>query len=74
MSDAGPGISGAGVNNRLNNIQIDGASENDLFGFGETGQPGGQARGKSIGLEAVREYQVLLAPFDVRQGNSAGCS
>ena len=61
-----------GVNNRLNNIQIDGASENDLFGLGDTGQPGGQARGKSIGLESVREYQVLLAPFDVRQGNFGG--
>ena len=72
VSDAGPGLSGAGVNNRLNNIQIDGASENDLFGLGETGQPGGQARGKSIGLESVREYQVLLAPFDVRQGNFGG--
>lgn len=72
VSDAGPGLSGAGVNNRLNNIQIDGASENDLFGLGDTGQPGGQARGKSIGLEAVREYQVLLAPFDVRQGNFGG--
>jgi hypothetical protein len=72
VSDAGPGLSGAGVNNRLNNIQIDGASENDLFGLGDTGQPGGQARGKSIGLESVREYQVLLAPFDVRQGNFSG--
>ena len=72
VSDAGPGLSGAGVNNRLNNIQIDGASENDLFGLGETGQPGGQARGKSIGLESVREYQVLLAPFDVQQGNFGG--
>ncbi len=46
VSDAGPGLSGGGVNNRLNNIQIDGASENDLFGLGDTGQPGGQARGK----------------------------
>ena len=72
VSDAGPGISGAGVNSRINNIQIDGASENDLFGLGETGQPGGQARGKSIGLEAVREYQVLVAPYDVRQGNFGG--
>jgi hypothetical protein len=72
VSDAGPGLSGAGVNNRLNSIQIDGASENDLFGLGDTGQPGGQARGKSIGLEAVREYQVLLAPYDVRQGNFGG--
>jgi hypothetical protein len=72
VSDAGPGLSGGGVNNRFNNIQIDGASENDLFGLGDTGQPGGQARGKSIGLGAVREYQVLLAPFDVRQGNFGG--
>jgi hypothetical protein len=72
VSDAGPGLSGGGVNNRHNNIQIDGSSENDLFGLGETGQPGGQARGKSIGLESVREYQVLLAPFDVQQGNFAG--
>jgi hypothetical protein len=72
VSEAGPGLSGAGVNNRHNNIQIDGAGENDLFGLGDTGQPGGQARGKSIGLESVREYQVLLAPFDVRQGNFSG--
>ena len=72
VSDAGPGLSGVGVNNRFNSIQIDGASENDLFGLGETGQPGGQARGKSIGLESVREYQVLLAPFDVRQGHFGG--
>jgi len=72
VSDAGPGLSGAGVNNRLNNILIDGSSENDLFGLGDTGQPGGQARGKSIGLESVREYQVLLAPFDVQQGNFGG--
>jgi len=72
VSEAGPGLSGGGVNNRLNNIQIDGSSENDLFGLGDTGQPGGQARGKSIGLESVREYQVLLAPFDVQQGNFGG--
>lgn len=67
-----PGISGGGVNNRYNNIQIDGASENDLFGLGSTGQPGGQANGKSISVESVKEYQVLLSPFDVRQGNFAG--
>jgi hypothetical protein len=72
VSNAGPGLSGAGVNNRFNTILIDGAGENDLFGLGDTGQPGGQARGKSIGLEAVREYQVLLAPFDVRQGSFGG--
>ncbi|HUF25652.1 MAG TPA: carboxypeptidase regulatory-like domain-containing protein [Gemmatimonadaceae bacterium] len=66
------GLSGGGVNNRYNHIQIDGASETDLFGLGSTGQPGGQAEGKSIAIESVKQYQVLLTPFDVRQGNFAG--
>jgi hypothetical protein len=74
VSTNGPGLSGAGANNRYNNIQIDGATEKDLFGLGSTGQPGGQASGKSIGLESVKEYQVLLAPYDVRVGNFAGLS
>lgn len=72
ISTAGPGLSAGGVSNRYNSIQIDGASETDLFGLGSTGQPGGQANGKSISIEAVKEYQVLLSPFDVRQGNFAG--
>jgi outer membrane receptor protein involved in Fe transport len=69
---ANGGLSGGGVNNRFNQIQIDGTSETDLFGLGSTGQPGGQAGGKSIGIESVKEYQILLSPFDVRQGNFAG--
>lgn len=72
VSQAGPGLSGGGVNNRFNSIQIDGTNSSDIFGLGSTGQPGGQAGGKSISLEAVKEYQVLLTPFDVRQGNFAG--
>ncbi len=68
----GAGLSGGGVNNRYNTIQIDGASETDLFGLGSTGQPGGQAGGKSIGIESVKQYQVLLSPYDVREGNFAG--
>ncbi len=74
VSTSGPGLSGGGVNNRFNNIQIDGATERDLFGLGSTGQPGGQAGGKAIGIESVKEFQVLLAPFDVRIGNFAGAS
>ena len=66
------GLSGGGTNNRYNNVQIDGTIESDLFGLGSTGQPGGQAQGKSIGIESVKEYQVLLSPYDVRQGNFAG--
>ncbi|MBK7834752.1 MAG: TonB-dependent receptor [Gemmatimonadetes bacterium] len=72
VSNSGPGLSGGGSNNRFNNIQIDGAVSSDLFGLGSTGQPGGQAGGKSISIEAVKEYQVLLSPYDVRQGNFSG--
>ncbi len=57
--------SAGGVNNRYNNIQIDGANSNDMFGLGSTGQPGGQSNGKSISLDAVKEYQVLLSPYDL---------
>jgi len=65
-------LSGAGVNLRQNAIQIDGAQSGDMFGLGTTGQPGSQANAKSIPLDAVKEYQVLLSPFDVRQGNFGG--
>ena len=66
------GISAAGQNNRFNTVQVDGATVNDRFGLGRTGQAGGQADGRSVGLEAVKEYQVLLSPYDVRQGNFTG--
>ncbi|MEO6528647.1 MAG: carboxypeptidase regulatory-like domain-containing protein [Gemmatimonadaceae bacterium] len=65
-------LSGGGVNLRQNSIQIDGAQSGDLFGIGTTGQPGASANAKSIPLGAVKEYQVLLAPYDVRQGSFGG--
>jgi hypothetical protein len=65
-------LSGGGANLRQNQIQIDGAQSGDVFGLGTTGQPGSQANAKSIPLDAVKEYQVLLSPFDVRQGNFGG--
>ena len=65
-------LSGGGVNLRQNSIQIDGAQAGDMFGLGTTGQPGSSANAKSIPLDAVKEYQVLLSPFDVRQGNFGG--
>ena len=66
------GIAVAGQNNRFNTVQVDGATVNDRFGLGRTGQTGGQAGGRAVGLDAVKEYQVLLAPYDVRQGNFTG--
>lgn len=72
VTSVGAGVSAGGQNNRFNNIQIDGGVNNDLFGLGATGTPGGQASAKAISLEAVKEFQVLIAPYDVRQGNFAG--
>ena len=72
VSTSGNGISGGGVNNRFNNIQIDGTSNADLFGLSSTPTPGGLSGAKTISLEAVKEYQVLLSPFDIRQGGFTG--
>jgi hypothetical protein len=61
-----------GRNNRYNNIQIDGAQSNDLFGLGSGGTPGSQAEATLISLDAIQEFQVVIAPFDVRQGMFTG--
>src|SRR3954465_5683254 len=68
-TSTGVGLSGGGVNIRQNAIQIDGAASGDLFGLGTTGQPGAQGNAKCIPLAAGKGNQVLLSPFDVRQGN-----
>ena len=72
VSQSGPGYSGGGMSNRMNNVQIDGATERDVFGLGSTGQPGAEVNSKSVSIDAVKEFQVLLAPYDVRQGNFGG--
>ena len=61
-----------GQNNRYNNIQIDGGANNDLFGLASSGTPGGQANAKPLSVEALQEFTVQAAPFDVRYGNFAG--
>ena len=61
-------MSAGGVGLRFNDFLINGASERTTSG-GLTSNQGG---GKSVPLEAVREYQVLLAPYDVRYGDFAG--
>lgn len=66
------GTSVAGTNNRYNNIQIDGGANNDLFGLANSGTPGGQANAKPLSVEAVKEFVVQIAPFDVRQGGFVG--
>ena len=68
------GISIGGKNNRFNNISVDGAILNDVFGLPASGTPGGQANSQPISLDAVQEFQVAIAPFDVRQGGFTGGS
>ena len=65
-------ISIGGKNNRYNTIQIDGAVNNDLFGLASTGTPGGQTDTQPISLDAIQELQVVVSPYDVKQGGFTG--
>src|SRR5687767_6809795 len=65
--------SAGGAYNRLNNYTVDGANQNDRFNLGSSeGVPGGATGGRIISLDAVKEFQVLMSPTDVRQGNFGG--
>lgn len=66
------GISFAGSSNRYNSFQIDGAVNNDVFGLSGSGTNGGQSGANPISLEAIEALQVVIAPFDVRQGGFTG--
>ena len=66
------GNSFGGMNNRYNNITIDGAVNNDVFGLAGSGTPGGQANSTPISLDAIQEVQVVLAPYDITYGNFTG--
>jgi hypothetical protein len=68
------GLSITGQPDRLNGLQIDGSTNNDLLGgsaLGGVGTPGQDLGARSLSLEAIQELQILTAPFDVRFGNFA---
>ncbi|HEY7502100.1 MAG TPA: carboxypeptidase regulatory-like domain-containing protein [Vicinamibacterales bacterium] len=65
-------LSVAGRNNRYNNVQIDGAVNNDVFGLAASGTPGGQTEAQPISLDAIQELQLVVSPYDVRQGGFSG--
>ncbi|PIQ08648.1 MAG: hypothetical protein COW71_10675, partial [Ignavibacteriales bacterium CG18_big_fil_WC_8_21_14_2_50_31_20] len=69
---SGTSSSAAGRSNRYNNIQIDGAQYNDLFGLGSSGTPGGQVGTTPISLDAIDQFQVVVAPYDVRYSGFTG--
>jgi Carboxypeptidase regulatory-like domain/TonB-dependent Receptor Plug Domain/TonB dependent receptor len=68
ISLANPGLSAGGMGFRFNNFLINGVSERTLGG----GVTSAFAGSRSIPLDAVREFEVLLAPYDVRYGDFAG--
>ena len=69
------GVSIAGQSDRLNGFQIDGATNLDLIGFAGGagfGTPAASSGVRTLSVEALRELQILTAPFDVRYGTFAG--
>ncbi|MEN8156317.1 MAG: TonB-dependent receptor [Bacteroidota bacterium] len=72
--DGSGAISIAGINNRYNAISFDGAVNNDVFGLSPTGTNGGQTYGTPISMDAIEQFQITLAPYDVRQSGFAGAS
>ncbi len=66
------GVSIAGQNNRYNSFYIDGAVNNDVFGLAASGTNGGQAGIAPISIDAIDQFQVVLAPYDASLGNFTG--
>jgi Carboxypeptidase regulatory-like domain len=72
----------SGTNFRYNNVTIDGAINNDAIGFSTSlggqsstsGTPGSSTRSNSISIEAIKDIQAYLTPFDVKFGNFLGGS
>ncbi len=74
----------AGSNFRYNNLTIDGAINNDAFGFsnsaggtsggGQAGAAGAGTRTNPYSLDVIQEVQVQLSPYDVKIGNFTGGS
>ncbi len=62
-------LASSGAGQRFNSIRIDGVSDQVPSSNLAAGQLYG---GKVIPLDAVKEYQVLFSPFDVREGSFAG--
>ena len=63
-SDGGE-MSISGQNERHNSILVDGSLNQDVFGASPSGVPGAAARAKPIPLDAIEEFRIEAAPFDV---------
>ncbi|MEN9918753.1 MAG: Protein oar [Bacteroidota bacterium] len=59
----------AGTPSRFNNVTVDGASFNNSFGLSSSLGASGT---EPISLEALEQVQVMIAPYDVRNGAFTG--
>lgn len=66
------GMSFAGANTRYNTFLIDGVANNDMYGLTSNGTNAGLTNANPIPLDAIEQIQVVVAPFDVRQGGFTG--
>jgi hypothetical protein len=66
------GIEIAGMSNKYNAIFIDGAVNNDVFGLSETGTNGGQTGISPFSMDIIDQFNVSIAPYDVKLGGFAG--
>ena len=66
------GVSVAGANYRFNALNVDGAINQDVFGLSTNNVAGGRAGARVIPLEAVEQFQLEVAPFDIRQSGFTG--
>jgi hypothetical protein len=66
----GSSFSFGGRSNLYNNLTIDGATSNNVFGLSPL--PAGQSNATPFSLDAIQEISVSLSPYDVRQGNFTG--
>src|SRR5690606_24934578 len=62
LDQASGAISVAGVNNRFNDISVDGMSQGDPFGLNANGMP---YTGSPISVDAIEAYDIKVSDFDV---------
>ncbi|SOB86514.1 Carboxypeptidase regulatory-like domain-containing protein [Sphingomonas guangdongensis] len=64
-------VSFAGVNPRFNRFTINGVQVGDNFGLNSDANPTGRG---PIPYDAIGQFSVSIAPYDIREGNFAGGS